>query len=420
MVSTEMIGKFLLVLYFVIASAYTVSATQCFSRRCLANDFIGKEIYSAPQTPDCLINVNLTTIQYETLSFNLQTLEFSSHLKVFMEWNDPELAWTDSQYNFTELLLPYNYVWLPNLTVNNAIYTKVQPLSNDILVTRDGAVNYAINMYITVVCDMNLFAFPFVKDTCIVAIKGWNQSSCGVNFHFGTINTVGGQDGEWQTSDVQLCGGNLTYIQITLHLNPFNAMVSLVLPTALIMIVDLVSFTLPLDGERNAFKIKLVFSFAMFLLILSKQLPEGSSCSPLIYYHFCFCLLVLVVSLLVSMILSRLARTGSVWASRSQKQNGSGSSKTQQDNGVHQDATEMNSSKANAVDLMTEVTSIQKISSFVNNMDMELIEKMRRQVYAKYWDNFFFNVYLSLDIIYMLCAIAFFITKDCSSDKLDM
>lgn len=80
----------------------------------------------------------------------------------------------------------------------------------------------------------------------------------------------------------------------------------------------------------------------------------------------------------------------------------------------------MNSSKANSVDLMTEVTSIQKISSFVNNMDMELIEKMRRQVYAKYWDNFYFNVYLFLDIIYMLCAIAFFITKDCSSDKLDM
>lgn len=69
---------------------------------------------------------------------------------------------------------------------------------------------------------------------------------------------------------------------MTLYLNPFNALVSLVLPTALIMVVDLVSFALPLDGERNAFKIKLVFSFAMFLLILSKQLPEGGPCSPLI------------------------------------------------------------------------------------------------------------------------------------------
>ncbi|XP_058268754.1 5-hydroxytryptamine receptor 3A-like [Hemibagrus wyckioides] len=419
MVSIEMIVKSLLVLYFMIASAYTASATQCLSRRCLANDFIDKELYSAPQPPDCFINVNLTTIQYETLSFNLQTLEFSSHIKAFMEWKDPELAWTDSQYNFTEVLLPYNYIWLPNLTVNNAIYTAVQPLSNDILVTRDGTVTYAVQMYITVVCDMNLFTFPFVDDTCIVAINGWNRSSCGLKLQYGKIYTVGGQDGEWKTLDVKLHGGSSSYLEVSLHLNPFNAMVSLVLPTALIMVVDLVSFALPLDGERNAFKIKLVFSFTMFLLILSKQLPEGGHCSPLIYYHFCFCLMVLVVSLLASMTLSRLARTGSIWPGRSQKKNGPGSSMTQQDIVLHQNATEVSISKANAVELVTEVTSMQKISSFVNIMDKDLIERMRKQDYAKTWDNFCFIMYLVLDTIYMFCAFAIFKTQECSSNKLN-
>lgn len=101
-------------------SAYKASVEstkQCLSRRCLANDFIEKQLYSAPQPPDCFINVNLTTIQYETLSFvsiffyiliysdflplilnltrgvfllfsflckNLQNLQFSSHIKVNM------------------------------------------------------------------------------------------------------------------------------------------------------------------------------------------------------------------------------------------------------------------------------------------------------------------------------------------------
>ncbi|XP_053496661.1 5-hydroxytryptamine receptor 3C-like [Ictalurus furcatus] len=138
------------------------------------------------------------------------------------------------------------------------------------------------------------------------------------------------------------------------------------------MVVDLVSFAIPLDGERNAFKIKLVFSFTMFLLILSKQLPEGGPCSPLIYYHFCFCLIVLVVSLLVSMMLSQLARTGSIWPGRPRK-SGSGGSVAQQDDAVHQNDTEINSIKANSVDLISDYTSIQKISSFVNNMDKECI-----------------------------------------------
>lgn len=42
---------------------------QCMSRRCLANDFITEDLYSAPQPADCFLNVNLTSIQYETLSF---------------------------------------------------------------------------------------------------------------------------------------------------------------------------------------------------------------------------------------------------------------------------------------------------------------------------------------------------------------
>lgn len=64
--------------------------------------------------------------------------------------------------------------------------------------------------------------------------------------------------------------------------NPFKAMVSLVLPSALIMIADLVSFALPLDlGKRSSFKITLVLSFTMFLLILTDNLPDSGPCSPL-------------------------------------------------------------------------------------------------------------------------------------------
>lgn len=69
--------------------------------------------------------------------------------------------------------------------------------------------------------------------------------------------------------------------------NPFKAMVSLVLPTALIMIADLVSFALPLDGgKRSSFKITLVLSFTMFLVILTNYLPDSGSCSPLIREYF--------------------------------------------------------------------------------------------------------------------------------------
>lgn len=55
------------------------------------------------------------------------------------------------------------------------------------------------------------------------------------------------------------------------------------LPSILIILADMISFSLPLTGgERNSFKVTLVLSFTMFLVILNDILPGDSQCSPVI------------------------------------------------------------------------------------------------------------------------------------------
>lgn len=55
------------------------------------------------------------------------------------------------------------------------------------------------------------------------------------------------------------------------------------LPSILILLADVLSFSLPLDGgERNTFKVTLVLSFTMFLIILNDMLPGDTQCSPII------------------------------------------------------------------------------------------------------------------------------------------
>lgn len=55
------------------------------------------------------------------------------------------------------------------------------------------------------------------------------------------------------------------------------------LPSILLVLADVISFSLPLDGgERNSFKVTLVLSFTMFLIILNDALPGDSQCSPII------------------------------------------------------------------------------------------------------------------------------------------
>ncbi|XP_066497602.1 5-hydroxytryptamine receptor 3A-like [Hoplias malabaricus] len=387
----------------------------CVSRRCLANEIIGKHLYSSPQTSECVVNVNLTSIQYQTLSVDTKVLRFSSFMKIKMEWKDPDLAWTNTQYNFDELMLPANKIWTPNLTVDNAVYTVVKPVSKDILVRRDGTVNYAIAVHVTVVCGINLFTYPFVSDSCPVAINGWNQSTCGLKLQYGSISTVGADQGEWKTLSVDLHQKQEDhYLSVSLAINPFNALVSLVLPSALIMLVDLVSFALPLDGgERNPFKIKLVFSFTVFLLLLSKNVPDSGICSPLLYYHYCFCLIVLVVSVLLSMVLTRLAKNGSMWSDKR------GPGKARQGDKYQKNYINLRDTVTTSVKLTTKEAAVQNVFSFLENMDKEEREKKERQDYAYSWDRICFWTYLSLDVVYSLSVIGFSRTEFCKINNLE-
>lgn len=71
--------------------------------------------------------------------------------------------------------------------------------------------------------------------------------------------------------------------QVSLSIKYLNPFITLVLPSILIILADVISFSLPLGGgERNSFKVTLVLSFTMFLIILNDTLPGGSQCSPII------------------------------------------------------------------------------------------------------------------------------------------
>ncbi|KAK3520434.1 hypothetical protein QTP70_024182 [Hemibagrus guttatus] len=373
-------------------------STACLSRRCLANELINKNLYSAPQSPGCVINVNLTSIQYKTLSVNTKTMQFSSRIKITMEWTDPDLKWSESNYTFNEIMLPVKKIWTPDLIVENAIYLKIKP-ANDIVVKSDGTVNYVIVMYTTVLCRINLLTYPFVDGSCPVAINGWNQSSCGLQIQYGSVSVQGDGGTEWSTVSVTLKNDaktkNHNYIDVTISSNPFKALVSLVLPSALIMIADLVSFALPLDGgKRSSFKITLVLSFTMFLLILTDYLPNTGTCSPLIRYHFCFCMFVLVMSILISMVFTKVATEGNILCSKLPKLSkpGSGLSfsfmepKSVASLYVDQTGTQF-------LDMIADGQSLRKIVNFVEKMDKKESEIKKKQMLAAKLDKICFWAY---------------------------
>ncbi|XP_051996004.1 5-hydroxytryptamine receptor 3A-like isoform X2 [Xyrauchen texanus] len=382
-------------------------------RRCLAQILIDKELLSPPQSENCTTVVNITSIQYETLSFDTKDMQMTSRIKVNMEWMDPDLGWAKN-YNFSTIMIPVEKIWTPRIVLDNAIDTTVEPYTNDVQVRKDGTVTHAIVLFTSVSCEINLFNYPFVTGECPVAINGWSQKSCSLNLQISdNVSLVGGSGGEWQTTSVIKATESSqpesrSYLLVKLSINPFGAIVTLILPSALILLADLVSFALPFEGgERNSFKVTLVLSFTMFLLILNDHLPNGGNCSPLLHYHFSFCLVCLVLSMLISVVLTRLSVDGSILPCRHTKVHPSNSPKPQNDF--------LDKEK----DMGSEISLLQKIVFFLEDMDKGDDNKESNMAFAYLMDKCCFCIYLIMYIIYVIILICITQADICKVNNLD-
>ncbi|KAF3846287.1 hypothetical protein F7725_003365, partial [Dissostichus mawsoni] len=269
----------------------------------MAEMLIKKGLLSQPQTENCAHVIKVPFIEYQTLavvsicfvplSENLDTknLRLISRLQARLEWSDPELKWNTSVYDYEDVVLPVGKVWTPEILVTNGIESTMKHNSKDLLVLSDGTLRHSVVINAVVNCEVNLFNYPFAFDSCPVAIQSWSDTAREI----GKLNL-------WNFR-----------IKVNLSIKPTNPFITLLMPSILILLADIVSFALPLGGgERNCFKVTLVLSFTVFLNILNDILPGDSSCSPIIRTHFCICLVFLVFSMLVSLVLTRLAKDGSL------------------------------------------------------------------------------------------------------------
>ncbi|XP_039505040.1 zinc-activated ligand-gated ion channel [Pimephales promelas] len=419
---SEMVLQHRITLLLLIFSCLIVLTDSC-NNRCLANMMINKKMKSAPQGNTCSVNVSITSIKYETMSFDTKNMQMSSRIKVNMVWRDLELQWNTTISDAEAVMLPVDKIWTPELVLENVIDVTVKPYTHDVQVNRDGLVDYSAILFISVSCnDINLFNYPFVHGECSVAINGWNQSKCEVNFiHPPNVSIVGGIQGEWETLSVIIeqdqSFQNSSYLSVSLSISPFSAVVTLILPSVLIMLADLVTFSLPVQGgERNSLKVTLVLSFTMFLLILNDHLSSGGRCSPILHYHFCFCLVNLVFSMMVSICLTRLTLNDTILSWKCSKNN----KKHKKTVSLGQDEDAGVIATKTFSDLPSEVASLQKVVTFLENIDQKAEVTSSNESFVDGLDKICFCFFLFIDIIYIIVVVIITRTDLCKEKRKEL
>ncbi|XP_077939846.1 5-hydroxytryptamine receptor 3A isoform X2 [Gasterosteus aculeatus] len=381
---------------------------------------IKKEYLSQPQTENCTQNIFVKFLEYQTLSVDTKSLILISRLRATLEWTDPDLAWNTSVYQFNEVILPVSKIWSPELHVTNGITTQMSHSSPDLLANSKGTVIHNVIINAQVICEVNLFNYPFASDKCPVAIQGWSRRGCGTNLVFGELKTVIGSSGDWETGNATLerQRSDRNYILVPLSIKSTQPFITLVLPSILIVIADVVSFALPLGGgERNGFKVTLVLSFTMFLIILNDELPGDGECSPIIRFHFCCCLVILVASMLWSMVLTRLSAEGRFGLFRQSKgpvSGNAGGGNVKEDEEVKAEV---------GVDVLGGVKDdgqmLRKVVNFLEALDAKTRESDRNQRFARKLDHIFFWFYLICGSAYLIIMNSVMVAYECSVDHFE-
>ncbi|KAM6965861.1 5-hydroxytryptamine receptor 3A-like [Tautogolabrus adspersus] len=397
--------------------------TTCKTRRCLAEMLIKRGYLSQPQNDNCTHVIDVPFMEYQTLSVDTKNLLLISQIRANLMWRDTELSWDQSVYPFDTVVIPVDKIWTPEIHVTNGISTNMKHSSRDVLLHWNGTVMHSVIIKAEVNCEVNLFNYPFAGDECPVAIQTWSKSGCGTEMNFNYLQIIDGSNGDWRTDYVSLeqqeNRDDRNYIKVGLSVKYLNPFITLMLPSILLVLADVVSSALPLGGgERNCFKVTLVLSFTMFLVILNDVLPGDSSCSPIIRTHFCICLVFLVFSMLVSMILTGLANNGSlIFCCRSKKDSRQGNTGSKEEKEDEETKADISVIKLNASEGESEM--LKKLVDFMEDLNAKTAESESFQKIAEKADKIFFWFYLIFGIAYFIVMFCVMIFHTCVVDHFD-
>uniref|UniRef100_A0A3B5MMZ6 5-hydroxytryptamine (serotonin) receptor 3B n=1 Tax=Xiphophorus couchianus TaxID=32473 RepID=A0A3B5MMZ6_9TELE len=242
----------------------------------------------------------------------------------FQIWRDEFLVWDPEDFDgITELSLSSDAIWVPDVIVTEFVEEGKSPPIPYVYVNSSGSVRNYRPIQAVLACSLEMYAFPFDRQNCSLTFRSWLHSVKEIDLAlWRSAEAIAGDkrefmnDGEWELLSVpsqywHIRQDNADYAQIQFNLlirrRPLLYVVGLLIPSIFLMLVDVVSFCLPLNsGTRIAFKISILLGYTVFRVNLTDELPATALRTPLIGVFFAVCMAMLMLSLIKSILVVKL------------------------------------------------------------------------------------------------------------------
>uniref|UniRef100_A0A3Q1H9Q7 Uncharacterized protein n=1 Tax=Anabas testudineus TaxID=64144 RepID=A0A3Q1H9Q7_ANATE len=239
-------------------------------------------------------------------------------------WTDEFLVWDPDEFDgISEISLSSDAIWIPDVIVSEFVDEGKSPPIPYVYVNSSGSVKNYRPMQVVLACSLEMYAFPFDKQNCSLTFRSWLHSVKEIDLAlWRSAEAIANDkrefmnDGEWELLSIpsrywQIHQDETDYAHIQFNVlirrRPLLYVVGLLIPSIFLMLVDVISFYLPLNsGTRIVFKISILLGYTVFRVNLTDEMPSTADRTPLIGVFFVVCMALLMLSLIKSILVVKL------------------------------------------------------------------------------------------------------------------
>ncbi|XP_052103515.1 neuronal acetylcholine receptor subunit alpha-6-like [Mytilus californianus] len=243
-------------------------------------------------------------------------------------WDDKRLDWTNpstTTLNYSSVNYLFSnevYVWRPAIVIENSVRNLgvISDTSIPMRIVKNGQVVWNPSGVFEVSCDSDTRFYPIDTQECTIKVSSWAYTSTEVEL-FVESDPVDfsfySENGEWslisssgnKISDSSRGGSSFSSVSFSIKLQrrPMFHIINTLFPVALLAVLIAMVFKLPVDsGEKNGFALTVLLSYAVYLTLISDNIPSTSVSICYLSLYLAFILTLGAISVVLTIIVLRL------------------------------------------------------------------------------------------------------------------
>ncbi|XP_061171487.1 acetylcholine receptor subunit alpha-like [Saccostrea echinata] len=246
-----------------------------------------------------VLEVSIKPIVFSVNDFDEVSGVLSIVSSFMLVWHDFRLTWTPSNYGgIEELPVPKQKLWIPNIFLLDPA-KKMEAVGDEDFLGRisfSGRVTWVPAGLLQTTCNVDMYKFPFDTQSCsfTIALWGYSPSETRLTPHDNktTVDTsYYSSNAQWTLKGTEMKRSslgdydNLLEIGIILERKYLYFVINMLAPILLLSLLNPLVFVLPVEsGERLSYAITIFLSFAVFMTLLSDNIPKSSEPMSMMSY----------------------------------------------------------------------------------------------------------------------------------------